>query len=108
MIAPDKNLMERDRPPRYMNYRNILRPARGAQLMVQLAREHGLTLDQSLKGSGITPDLLENAAAEIRMDQEIVLTRNIVTALKHVPALGVEAGLRYTLSTFGVYGFAIL
>jgi AraC-like DNA-binding protein len=91
-----------------MSYRDILRPVRGAQLMVQFARERGLTMDQCLKGSGITPDVLEDAAAEIRMDQELELTRNIVTALKDVPALGVEAGLRYTLSTFGVYGFAVL
>jgi AraC-like DNA-binding protein len=76
--------------------------------MVQLGRDHGLSLDQSLSGTGIAPETLKDPAAEIRLEQEIELTRNVVGALKHVPALGLDAGLRYSLSTFGIYGFAIL
>jgi AraC-like DNA-binding protein len=91
-----------------MSYRDIGRPIAGAQLMVQLARDHGLSLDQSLNGTGITPATLQDPAAEIRLDQEVALTRNVVTALKDVPALGLESGLRYNLATFGVYGFAIM
>src|SRR5690242_74311 len=107
MTVPDKNLMKTDRS-RGMAYRDFLRPLRGAQLMVQLGREHGLSVDQSLMGTGITPAMLEDLAAEISLEQEIELTRNVVTALKHVPALGLEAGLRYSVATLGIYGFAIL
>jgi len=92
-----------------MSYKDIVRPVGGAQLMVQLGRDHGLSLDQSLTGTGIAPETLKDPAAEIRLDQEIELTRNVVNALREkVPAVGLEAGLRYTLATFGIYGFAIL
>jgi AraC-like DNA-binding protein len=91
-----------------MSYTDVSRPVAGAQLMVQLGRDHGLSLDQSLSGTGIAPETLKDPAAEIRLEQEIGLTRNVVTALKHVPALGLESGLRYSVATFGVYGFAIL
>jgi AraC-like DNA-binding protein len=107
MTGPDKNLMKRDSRSG-MSYRDILRPITSAQLMVQLAREHGVSIDQCLAGTGIASDILQNPAGEIRLDQEIELTRNVVIALKHVPALGLEAGLRYSLATFGIYGFAIL
>lgn len=91
-----------------MSYNAFLRPVVGAQLMVQLAREHGASIDQCLTGTGITPAILEDSAAEIRSEQEIQLTQNVIAALRHVPGLGLEAGGRYSLATFGIWGFAIL
>ncbi|MGQ0587636.1 MAG: AraC family transcriptional regulator [Gammaproteobacteria bacterium] len=90
------------------SYHDFRRSLAGCQLTVQLGLDHGLTLEQCLHGSGITADMLQDPAADISLDQEIVLTRNVVTPLRQVPALGVEAGLRYSLSTFGIWGFALL
>ena len=91
-----------------MSFRDLLRPVVSAQLMVQLAREHGLPIEQCLSNTGIAAETLQDSEAEIRTDQEIQLTRNLVAGLPHVPALGLEAGLRYSVSSFGLWGFAIL
>jgi AraC-like DNA-binding protein len=105
MTARDKMLMKTDSATSYHNFR---RSHVGCQLIMQLGLDHGLTLEQCLAGTGITAATLADPAAEIRMEQEILLTRNVVTLLRHVPALGVEAGLRYSLSSFGILGFALL
>jgi AraC-like DNA-binding protein len=108
MTAGDKNLMQTDSQTVHTSYHDFRRSLTGCQLTVQLGLEHGLTLQQCLSGSGITAGMLEDPAAEISLAQEIDLTRNVVTPLRHLPALGVEAGLRYSLSSFGIWGFALL
>lgn len=105
MTVGDKNLMKTDSSGSYHAFR---RSAVGCQLTLQLGLDHGLTAAQCLDGTGLTTTVLQDPAAEIRMDQEIQLTRNVVRPLRHVPALGLEAGLRYSLSTFGIWGFALL
>jgi AraC-like DNA-binding protein len=106
MTARDKSLMETDKAT--VSYHDFRRTPLSAQLTVQLGLDHGLTLEQCLAGSGIDVQTLDNPAAEILMDQELVLTRNVVSRLGGVPALGLEAGLRYSLSSFGIWGFALL
>jgi AraC-like DNA-binding protein len=105
MTAGDKNLMKTDS---VVSYHDFLRNTQGCRLTLQLALEHGLTAEKCLRDTGLTEATLEDAAAQIRMAQEVELTRNVVAALRHVPALGLEAGLRYSLSTFGIWGFAML
>nr|WP_293244450.1 AraC family transcriptional regulator [Panacagrimonas sp.] len=36
------------------------------------------------------------------------MVRNILDVLRHPPGLGLDAGLRYHLSTYGIWGFALL
>lgn len=91
-----------------MSFRDIFRPVVSAQLMVQLGLDYGLALEQCLEGTGISAATLQDSEAQIRTDQEVQLTRNLVTRLPHVPALGLEAGLRYSVSSFGLWGFAIM
>ena len=91
-----------------MTYADVRRSITAAQQLVQLGRERGVSLDQSLSGTGITPEAMADSSSEIDLDQEIRLTRNVIGALKDVPALGLEAGLRFSVTSFGVVGFAIL
>jgi AraC-like DNA-binding protein len=79
-----------------------------AQLLVQLAAEHGLAPAQALHDTGIDAATLIDAGAEISAVQELQLARNLVTHLGHVPGLGLDAGLRYHLSAYGIWGFALL
>jgi Arabinose-binding domain of AraC transcription regulator, N-term len=39
--------------------------------------------------------------------QEMQIVRNLITAVGDTAALGVEAGMRYHLTTHGVWGFAL-
>lgn len=77
------------------------------QLMVRLAGEHGLAPALALTDSGITLDDLMNPQAEIRPQQELQVIDNLVRSLPQVTDLGLQAGRRYHLSLYGVWGFAL-
>ncbi len=78
------------------------------RILCQLAAEHGMVAADALRDTGIGADQLASADGEIAAQQEIQVVRNLVAGLGHVPGLGLEAGLRYHLSTYGIWGFALL
>jgi AraC-like DNA-binding protein len=71
-------------------------------LLLRLGEERGLT--GLLYGTGLTPDL----PAEVTAAQELRVVRNLVAATPDEPDLGLEAGTRYHLTTYGIWGFALL
>ncbi|MFZ5755586.1 MAG: AraC family transcriptional regulator [Pseudomonadota bacterium] len=79
------------------------------RLQTDLALEKGLSLAACLAGSGITPAMLEDPDVEIEAAQELAVIGNILAALgDRGRGLGLEAGLRYRLTTFGIWGYALL
>ncbi len=79
-----------------------------ARVLTQLGHEHGLTFDAMLRHTGLTRALLDDPKAEIEAMQEIALIRNLVTDLPHIPTLGIQAGGRYHLTTYGLWGYAVM
>lgn len=79
-----------------------------ARVMTQLGVEKGASLDALLSHTGITRDMLEDPKAEIEAQQEIQLIRNLLSTLGHPSELGLEAGQRYRLTTYGLWGYAVL
>lgn len=77
------------------------------QLMMRLATDHGLNVARGLAGSGISAATLMDPQAEIQPQQELKVIENLVAGLPGVPDLGLQAGLRYHLSLYGVWGFAL-
>ncbi|MGH9158696.1 MAG: AraC family transcriptional regulator [Vicinamibacteraceae bacterium] len=82
------------------------RPTRGAQLLLRLGTESGLTAEQCLHETGLTESLLADPVAEISAGQELALACNLVAALE--PGIGLEAGARCTIEMFGMFGFACM
>lgn len=79
-----------------------------AQLLTQFGIDHGLSIDYCLAGSGLTLQQLANPTEEIAAAQELTLIGNLVAALGQQPGIGLRAGQRYHLSTYGIWGFAML
>ena len=79
----------------------------GARHLVEVARSHGATLAACLEGTGINPAAIDDSEAEIAPEQEMRVIRNVVDALPQVPTLALEAGLRYHLTDFGIWGYAL-
>jgi AraC-like DNA-binding protein len=79
----------------------------GARHLVEVAQLHGATLAACLEGSGINPATIEDSEAEIAPEQELRVIRNVAAALPQVPALALEVGLRYHLTDFGIWGYAL-
>lgn len=86
----------------------LLRPAASAQIMFRFAREHGLTETDCLRGTDLQPDLLFDPDTEISTTQELAIIRNLVHGLRDQPFCGLDVGLRYRLSTYGIWGYALL
>lgn len=84
------------------------RPAASLVLMLDWAAEFGLTAQQCLVGTRITPATVRIPAAEVTGQQELRAIANIVAALGDRPGLGLQAAARYPVTAFGVWGFAIL
>ena len=87
---------------------NVRRRIVSAQLLTQLASEHGMPVTACLAGTSLTAEQLGDPNTEIEARQELQLVRNLVGRLGTVPGIGLDAGLRYHLSAYGTFGFALI
>ncbi|MGV9412918.1 AraC family transcriptional regulator [Nocardia sp. NPDC003693] len=85
---------------------NFPRGTASVAVMVEFAAEHGVAAETILGGTGVGARELTDADAQIPAEAELAVVRNLTRALAGVPALGVEVGLRYRISTFGIFGYA--
>ncbi|WP_116113464.1 AraC family transcriptional regulator [Amycolatopsis ruanii] len=77
-------------------------------LLVRFGAERGVPRDALLRGTGLPPSRLDDPAAQVDAHQELTVARNLVRELGDPPGLGLEAGVRYRVTTFGVFGFACI
>lgn len=91
-----------------MPHWSLPRAAASAQLMIQLAGEHGLSKARCIAGTGLTNDETVDPAREITGLQELEVLRNILRELNPSVPFAFLAGQRYHLTTHGMLGFAIL
>lgn len=85
-----------------------LRSITGATLLSKFAVGRGISMPTVLQQTGITEAQLQDPGAEITLDQEITLVRNIVTEAGQEPGLGLMAGLLCHPPSLGVLGFAVM
>ena len=84
------------------------RASASTQLMIGLAREHGVSFERCVAGTGLSQSELADPAREIAGAQELGVLRNILQALDSEIPFGLLAGLRYRATTHGIWGFAVL
>lgn len=89
------------------NIEPILHPVVICQVMLNFATSLGVDNETCLLGTDITDEQLLNSEALISRTQEMRLVENLMLALPNEPALGFRLGLKYNVSTFGVWGFAL-
>ncbi len=87
----------------------LTRPrAPSVALLVDFAADRGVSSEACLRSTGLhrssltSPDLVVSAA------QELTVIANIVAALGDPPGLGIEAGVRYHVTTHGMWGYALI
>ena len=83
-----------------------MRSAASVLLLTRLAAEHGLPAERLLEGTGIDADLLRVPGTEVTGRQELAVLRALHRAHPG-PGLALEAGRRYHLTTYGIWGFAL-
>jgi AraC-like DNA-binding protein len=78
------------------------------QLQAQFGVELGLPLERCLEGTGLGPAELADTGLVVSAHQELRLVRNLVQGLEHIPGLGLDAGVRYHFTVYGILGFAVI
>ncbi|HEX4918564.1 MAG TPA: AraC family transcriptional regulator [Limnobacter sp.] len=78
------------------------------KILCELGLELGSGLGSLLIGSNILPAQLEDPHLEISADQELQVIHNLVRLHGKVPGLGLTAGTRYHLNTYGIWGYALI
>ena len=89
-----------------MTPRWTTRSAASALLLVRLGEERGIPAPTLLAGTGLAVDDLLRPGAEVAGDVELAVIANLVAADPD-PALALQAGSRYHLTTYGIWGFAL-
>ncbi|WOC13355.1 AraC family transcriptional regulator [Gordonia sp. MP11Mi] len=87
---------------------SIPRSSAGVLVSLGLARDAGLSDEQTLAGTGLNVDVVTSPDSEVQLRQELVVVGNLVDALGDRTGLGVRAGARYQLTTYGIFGFALI
>ena len=77
-------------------------------LAVRLGEERGVPPEGLLTGVPFTLDSLRDPATEVTAAQEVQVIRNLLAALPDEPGLGLVAGQRYHVTTYGIWGFALI
>ena len=87
------------------------RSAASALLLTRLGEEHGVAAEVVLRRTGLSLDALRSPRTEISGRQELTVVRNLQAACGPAPDAGLdlelEAGTRYHLTTYGIWGFAL-
>lgn len=78
------------------------------RILLEVAGNHGVDATQCLAATGLAISDLSNPDLEVEAGQELAVARNLLAATDGRPGLGAEAGRRYTVGVFGVWGFALL
>ncbi|MEU4414770.1 AraC family transcriptional regulator [Nocardia salmonicida] len=77
-------------------------------LLTRLAAEHGIPLEICLRGTRIEASDLADLDAEVTAGDELAVIDNLLDALGDPPGLGLVAGVRYHLTAYGIWGFALI
>lgn len=79
-------------------------------LLVEYAASRGLAQEAALRGSGLTAADLADPDRQVTAEQELRVVRNLLVLVprEEQAAAGREVGRRYHVSTFGIFGFALL
>lgn len=77
-----------------------------ALLLTRLGQERGVSVERLLAGTGLSVEDLRRPGTEVTGAQELSVLRQLQLACPD-PALALEAGTRYHLTTYGIWGFAL-
>ena len=91
-----------------MSRPDVRRSIVSMQLLARFGGDRGVPLSTCLKDTGLSAEALALPQTEATAAQELQLVRNLLGALGPIPGLGLDAGLRYRLSAYGIWGFALL
>lgn len=86
----------------------IPRPPTSVSVLLDLAADFGVPATACLAGTGLTEAALREIGTEVTARQEQAVVSNLLAATDGRDRLGLEAGSRFHLTSFGFWGFALV
>jgi len=86
---------------------DLPRPPASALLLTTLGLEHRVPAHVVLHGTGLVLEMLADLQTSVSGWQEMRIVQNLLAEVGDAAALAVEAGMRYHLTTHGIWGFAL-
>ncbi len=86
----------------------ISHPVYATRVLCEVANERGVPTAEVLAGTAIEPADLNNPDAMVSALDEIEAVRRLLARLPGVAGIGVDVGSRFTLTHFGLFGFAVM
>lgn len=91
-----------------MSFWDFARGPASVRLLLDFGLERGLSEAALLARSKIAPAQLSDPNIELTALQELRVVENLLRLLSHPPGLGLEVGLCYRFSTFGLWGYGLV
>lgn len=91
-----------------MNLSNFARGPASARLLFDFGSERGLSSAKLLAGSGLSQAQLADPNVQLTASQELHVAKNLLRLLNFPDGLGLQVGLRYHFSTFGMWGYGLI
>ncbi|MBE0595152.1 MAG: AraC family transcriptional regulator [Gemmatimonadales bacterium] len=91
-----------------MSFWDFSRGAASARLMVEFGRDRGADPGRLLSGTKLGTGDLDDPDRELSADQELRIAANLLRTLGGPPGLGIELGMRYHISTYGIWGYGLI
>lgn len=85
-----------------------LRDPGSVRLLVEFGVGRGLSAQRLLARSGLKEAQLTDPLVEVEPEQELRVIANLLDGLDNPPLLGMRVGWEYTITTYGVWGLALL
>ena len=91
-----------------MNFWDFTRGTASVRLLVAFGEEHGIAPSTLLAGTRLSPAQLVDPNVELLATQELAVIRNLIHAMKRPAGLGLQVGMRYHFSTYGIWGYGLV
>ena len=84
------------------------RDSKSVQIMLNFGLEKGVSREILLLQTGLSPEQLVSDECSIEAKQELAVLDNLLLSLGNSIVTGIELGLRYPLTSYGMMGYAML
>ncbi|HTQ19921.1 helix-turn-helix transcriptional regulator [Mycobacterium sp.] len=88
--------------------REVSHPVYATRLLCEVANERGVPTTDVLAGTAIEPADLDDPNVMVSGLDEIRAVRRLLARLPAESGLGIDVGSRFTLTHFGLFGFAVM
>jgi len=91
-----------------MSFWDFMRSPASVRLLVDFGQQAGLPPAKLLSGTELSLPQLTDPNIEVSAAQELRVINNLLGLLKHPAHLGLQIGLQYHFSTYGLWGYGLI